>query len=86
MARSKEKNITIFRVINNKVLLGDKETIMYGIEGVCGDEHISVSSLTDDYARIERLVDNLNRGKFELCHLKDIVDDFLYESYGIFIK
>ena len=34
---------------------------------------------------MKNLVENMNRSDLELCQLKDVVEDFLFESYGILL-
>lgn len=72
-----------YRVIRSIENVNGKTVVMYGIEGCCGEERMILSSLSDDRQRIKTLVDRLNEGEFELCLLKDVVRDFLFESYGV---
>lgn len=72
-----------YRVIRAVHKINGRTVVMYGIEGCCGEERMILDSLSEDKARIKTLVDRLNEGEFELCLLKDVVRDFLFESYGI---
>ena len=84
--RLNNENYAVYKMIATVEELDGKRVLMYGIEGRNKDERISVSSLNDDKERIRPLVEMLNDGGFELCHLKDAVNDFLYETYGICVK
>lgn len=72
-----------YRMLRSVERINDRTVIMYGIEGCCGSERIFLNSLSEDRKRIRALVDNLNKGEFELCLLKDAVNDFLFNAYGV---
>ncbi len=72
-----------YRVIRTVEDVESKPTTMYGIEGFCGDQTIALSSLSENRRRIKALVDVLNKSELELCHLCEVVDNFLYEHYVI---
>lgn len=76
-------NKAVYRMIRSVNKIDGKMVVMYGIEGVCVDERIVLSALSDNRSRISALVDNLNEGQFELCLLIDVVRDFLFDFYGI---
>lgn len=80
------KNPAVYKAVTTIERFEGKTIVMYGIEGKSRHEKISIASLSEDRERIERLVHTLNEGGFELCHLKDTVNDFLYETYGISVK
>lgn len=52
----------------------------YGIEGVCDNETDTVENLTADFNKIAEFVKVLNAEGLELCHLKEVAEDFLYDS------
>ena len=76
-------NKAVYRMIRSVNKIDGKTVVMYGIEGVCVDERMILSALSDNSLRISALVDNLNEGQFELCLLRDVVRDFLFDFYGI---
>ena len=58
---------------------------MYGVRGKSGNDSITIPGLSEDSVRMKNLVENMNRSDLELCQLKDVVEDFLFESYGILL-
>lgn len=81
---SNSKKITVrYRVIRSVEKLYGETRIMYGVEGRCGEDILTLSALSEDRRRVAAMVKNLNRGEFELCLLRDAVNDFLYQTYGI---
>ena len=50
-----------------------------------GNDIITIPGLSEDSVRMKNLVENMNRSDLELCQLKDVVEDFLFESYGILL-
>lgn len=52
----------------------------YGIEGANDNETVVVESLTADFDKITDFVEVLNTEGLELCHLKEVAKDFLYDS------
>lgn len=62
----------IYRVI--------KTNSKYGVEGVCDNETVTVKNLTADFDKITDFVKVLNAEGLELCHLKEVAEDFLYDS------
>lgn len=58
---------------------------MYGVRGKSGNDTITIPGLSEDSVRMKNLVENMNRSDLELCQLKDVVEDFLFESYGIML-
>ncbi len=52
----------------------------YGIEGTSGNETVVVKNLTADFNKIANFVKVLNDEGLELCHLKEVAEDFLYDS------
>lgn len=52
----------------------------YGIEGSCDGETVAVENLTADFDKITDFVEVLNTEGLELCHLKEVAEDFLYDS------
>ena len=72
-----------YRMLRSVERINDRTVIMYGIEGFCDSERIFLNSISEDRQRIKALVDNLNKGEFELCLLKDAVKDFLFNFYGV---
>lgn len=75
-----------YKIICSQESLNGNQVLMYGVEGRCGSQKMVLSSLSCDRKRIELLVKRLNEGEFELCLLKDVVNDFLYETYGVAIS
>lgn len=73
----------VYRMIRSVNTIGGKTVVMYGIEGIDAEERMVLSALSDNKERIGCLVKSLNEGQFELCLLRDVVRDFLYEFYGI---
>ena len=76
-------NSAYYRVIRTVEDIASKPTTMYGIEGFCGDETVTVTALSENRRRIKELVDVMNKSELELCHLCEVVDNFMYECYGI---
>lgn len=72
-----------YRVIKTVEMVVDKPTAMYGIEGFCGDETVTVTALSENRRRIKVLVNKLNECELSLCHFCEVVDNFLFETYGI---
>ena len=62
----------IYRVI--------KTNSKYGIEGTSKNEKVVVGNLTADFDKITDFVKVLNTEGLELCHLKEVAEDFLYDS------
>lgn len=58
---------------------------MYGVVGKNGNEVITIKGLSSDATRVDKLVADMNNCGLELCHLRDVVEDFLFESYGFVI-
>lgn len=58
---------------------------MYEVRGKSGNDIITIPGLSEDSVRMKNLVENMNRSDLELCQLKDVVEDFLFESYGILL-
>ncbi len=75
-----------YRVIKTREVIDGVSMSFYGIEGFSGDEVVSVEALTDDYKRIKSLVCKMSECELELCHFKNVIDDFLYDCYGNGIK
>lgn len=86
MRKASYRTVDNYRMVSTIERIDGITTVMYGIEGIGQKERITVSCLSDDKLRIERLIKTLNEGNFELCHLKDAVNDFLYENYGVSVK
>lgn len=80
------KRVGIYRSVTTIERINDRTVVMYGIEGKNQNEKITIKSLSEDKSRIDNLVRVLNNGGFELCHLNDTVNDFLFETYGISLK
>lgn len=57
-----------------------KSGLKYGIEGANENETILVENLTADFDKITEFVKVLNTEGLELCHLKEVAEDFLYDS------
>ena len=55
------------------------------VRGKSGNDIITIPGLSEDSVRMKNLVENMNRSDLELCQLKDVVEDFLFESYGILL-
>ncbi len=72
MENSKNIHKSTYRVI--------KCNSKYGIEGICDNETVAVENLTDDFNKISEFVKVLNAEGLELCHLKEVAEDFLYNS------
>lgn len=72
-----------YRVIKTVEIICGKPTAMYGVEGFSGGETVSVTALSADRSRLVNLVSDMNSCELELCLLRNVVDDFLYECYGI---
>lgn len=61
---------TAYRVI--------KAASKYGIEGTRGNQTVTAENLTSDLNKITEFVEILNTEQLELCHLKEVAEDFLY--------
>lgn len=72
-----------FRVIETVEQVSSNQVLMYGVEGESQNDKLSVKALSYDKSRVERLVKTMNVCEIELCQFKDIIDDFLYDCYGI---
>lgn len=72
-------SVAYYRAVKTVENFNGKMTTMYGIEGFGHGDVVSVLALTTDKARITKLVATLNECGLELCQLRDVVDDFLYE-------
>ncbi len=72
-----------YRVVKTVESVVGKPTAMYGIEGFCGDETVTVTALSENRRRIKELVNKLNESELSLCHFCEVVDNFLFEAYGI---
>lgn len=79
MEEIKNKNIAFYKTVKTVEMVNGKPTAMYGVEGFSDNEVVTIKALTSDKARISKLVATMNEVELELCHLKDVVDDFLYE-------
>lgn len=80
------RSFGIYRSVTTIERINGSTMVMYGIEGRNRNEKITIKSLSEDKIRIDNLIRVLNEGGFELCHLKDTVNDFLFETYGISVK
>ncbi len=72
-----------YRVIKTVETVASTPTVMYGVEGFCGDETVTLAALSENRKRIKELVARMNESDLQLCHLCEVVDNFLFESYGI---
>ncbi len=72
-------NTAFYKTVKTVEMVDGKPTVMYGVEGFCDNEVVTLKSLSSDKARVCSLVDTMNECGLELCQLKDVVDDFLYE-------
>lgn len=72
-----------YRVVKTIENVASQPTAMYGIEGFSGDETVTLTALSENRRRIKALVATLNESELELCHLREIVENFLFDSYGI---
>lgn len=72
-------NHAYYRAVKTMESINDKTVAMYGVEGFGHGDVVSVLALTTDKTRITKLVATLNECGLELCQLRDVVDDFLYD-------
>lgn len=49
----------------------------FGILGKCGELELFVGDVSTQEHAVAELVERMNDGEASLCHLRDIVDDFL---------
>ncbi|MBQ1183029.1 MAG: hypothetical protein IIX60_01130 [Clostridia bacterium] len=70
MKNSKNVHNPIYQVI--------KSNSKYGIKGSCDNKTISIENLTENLDKITDFVNMLNNESLELCHLKEVTEDFLY--------
>lgn len=77
MENSKNIHNSAYRVIECN--------LKYGIEGICNGETVTVENLTADFNKITDFVKVLNTEGLEICHLKEVAEDFLYDM-SRFIK
>jgi hypothetical protein len=80
------RSFGVYRSVTTIERINGRTVVMYGIEGKNQNEKITIKSLSEDKSRLDNLVRVLNNGGFELCHLNDTVNDFLFETYGISLK
>ena len=52
----------------------------YGFKGTCGSQTVTVVNLTADIKSITEFVEMLNTEQLELCHLKEVAEDFRYKT------
>ena len=78
MEETKNKNVAFYKTVKTVEMVNGKPTEMYGVEGFSENEVVTIKALSCDKARISKLVATMNEVELELCHLKDVVDDFLY--------
>lgn len=69
MAKQQNFHNAFYKVIKT----GDR----YGIIGQCDNQRITVEGLTTDLNRITAFVEMLNQERLELCHLKEVANDYL---------
>ena len=81
--RKTNHNFAHYRVIRTFEDAASKPTTMYGIEGFSGEETITITALSENRRRIKELVDLMNKSELELCHFYEVVENFVYENYGI---
>jgi hypothetical protein len=76
---------TQYRVIETEETVEGIKVLMYGVVGIRGNETVVITGLSESSARIKKLVDKMNDGGLQLCQLRDVVEDFLSDSYGMVI-
>ena len=57
--------------------------ITFGLFVKVGEETIIIEDITDDLAALKSFAKKLKAADFDLSSLKDIVDDFLSDCYGL---
>ncbi len=59
-------------------LSADNASYKFGISAFCGDKLLMcVNEITDNESQIKELVDMCNEYELDICHLDDIIEDFL---------
>lgn len=66
-----------YSLICEKITIASNVYKCYGVSASDGEAY---AKLTFDGKAAEKLVRELNEEKIELCHFKDIIDDFLAEN------
>lgn len=57
--------------------------ITFGLTVAKGSEIVVIEDITDDLAALKSFAKKLKAADFDLSSLKDIVDDFLSDCYGL---
>ena len=59
------------------------EETIFGLTVAKGSEIVVIEDITDDLAALKSFAKKLKAADFDLSSLKDIVDDFLSDCYGL---
>ena len=57
--------------------------ITFGLFVKIGEETIIIEDITDDLAALKSFAKKLKAADFDLTSLKDLIDDFLSDRYGL---
>ena len=72
-----------YGVIVEEYTLNGKTRVAYGVAAYANEDMMcvvaSAHNLSCERCQLETLVDKCNRGNLSICHLPDIIDDFLKE-------
>ncbi len=72
-----------YSVVETKHCVNGNEYAVYGVEGTDGVEVLLLTALSYDYDRVKNLVEDMNKGQFALCFVKEVVSSFFKNNYGI---
>ncbi len=75
---------TVFGILKQEYINGEKSRISYGIaafDSICDGDTASVihsvGDVSEDYQKVSELVDLCNREQLSLMHLDSVIEDFL---------
>ena len=81
------EEVFVYRLVQSTCWVDGEGFTVYGIEVTarCGNEarRVVVENICDERDVVETLMRRMEEGRVCPAHLKDIVEDFLEERYGV---
>ena len=71
-----------YSVISTVEAINGQKITMFGVVANSHDKAVTVKGLSEDRDRVEALVKTMNDADLEIEQFLEVVDDFMFSSYG----